>query len=247
MIMAFIANWPWPTIGKVATIGLGALTLAIVFYVNIVRPRRRRRRLKNPFDVYFVIPPNEHHECEYAIQDNEEHFVKKITLPAYSETIVDFSLQPRMFFSCTEIYIGCDDNPLGKKPYATQYNNRFIKEGEGKVVKPGPGSSHYIDKHHLYHATPWPRAFSVGMHFSAAFTIRTNEPGIYVLSLYFPGDEVRGVVDDLILDVEERPETTMRCLRPEHRRKACAKRNIKPRSNSNKLDRPSCPERPALN
>jgi hypothetical protein len=188
-----LATWPWSMVSAFAAIA----ALAVVAHVNILRPLLRRKKSEKPVKTRCLIPSTRHHECDFAEQDAEEHIVETITLPSNSEAVVDFWFQPRLFFSTNEINLGCEGD-RAKIPYATQYFNRFIEEGEGKQIVPGPGNRHYIDKHHFYHLREGPRVWSRGSVVAMAFKFKTKAPGRY--------------------QFEDDPKSTMRCVSKKHRR-----------------------------
>jgi hypothetical protein len=219
-----IRDLPWPTIAAFASVA----TLIMVGWVNFGRPFRRRRKLRKPVIAEFVLPSAKHHACDFAEQDNREHLLKTIVLPAHSEVTVDLRFTPQLNFEGTEISMGCL-GAINRIPYATEYFNQFIKEGAGQQIKPGPGNRHYLDKHNYYHIRDNnPRRWTVGQCVSVALKIKTSGPGKYPVEVYFPGDEVEGKAEDLMIVVEDSPRTLMPCKDKQHRRSSCA-RGIKPR------------------
>jgi hypothetical protein len=76
----------------------------------------RRRKLKNPIKAQFVIPPVQHHGCDFVAQDSTEHITKTIVLRSNSEAIIDLRFEPRLFFSTSEISLGCEGD-VSKTPY----------------------------------------------------------------------------------------------------------------------------------
>jgi hypothetical protein len=178
--------------------------------------------LSDPVAAYFVIPRRADRACAFAEQDNEGHLLKAITVPAQSEVIVDLVLFPKLPFTSSEIYVGCEGaGDVRARPYATEYFNRFIEVGSGRSIKPGEGSTHYIDRDHLYHIKE-PMVWSVRSTRAIAFKMLTGEPGTYPFKLFFPGDAVEGVTADLLIRVEDCPTTRMHCVDPKHAHKPCA-------------------------
>jgi hypothetical protein len=159
-------------------------------YANIPRPAKRLRDLVKPIVAYFVIPSRTEHDCDFARQDGDYHLVNAITLPARSQVLIDLVMFPKLHFTSTEIYFGCEGGrDVRDRPYAVEYVNRFIEVGAGRAIKPGDGSSHYIDKHHFYH-TKELMQWSVGGARAVAFKIITNHPGRYPVRILLPGDVV---------------------------------------------------------
>jgi hypothetical protein len=131
------------------------IALAVIVQVNMVRPRLRRRRLRWPAEMWFIITKKTQHDCDFAIQDDQEHLVKTIVVQQDREVVIDFKYTHRLDLSISEIIIGC--NYGGNVPTPIEYLNRFVvagdgvKAGYGRHVIPGPGSFHYIDKYGFYH------------------------------------------------------------------------------------------------
>jgi hypothetical protein len=220
-----IKSFSWPMVAAF----VGIATFALVAWVNFGRPIRRRRKLQKSVIAEFLVPSAKHHTCEFAEQDNREHLLKTIVLPANSEVTVDLRFTPRLNFESTEVIMGCI-GATSKIPYATEYYNQFIKEGEGQRIKPGPGNRHYLDKHNYYHIRDnSPRRWSRRACVSIALKIKTRGPGQYPVELYFPGDEVEGKAEDLVIVVEDTPTILMLCTDKQHRRAVCA-HGIKPRA-----------------
>jgi hypothetical protein len=205
-VIAAVAPWPWPMIATF----VGVATLGAVLHVNFIRPIRRRRKLRQPVKSLFVIPARRHHGCDFASQNEDEHLLKTVVLPANSEIIVDLRFEPRVFFTNAEIVVGCEGDP-STVPHGTEYFNRFIEAGEGKQIVPGSGNLHYIDKHGFYHVRETPRQWSRGTFRAMAFKFKTQKPGKYQLDIYFMGDEVEGKSTNLQITVEDRPTTIMHC------------------------------------
>jgi hypothetical protein len=217
-----ISTWPWSMVSAFAAIaGLG-----ILVYVNFLRPLLRRQKLKEPVEAHFLIPAKKHHGCDFARQDEEEHVTKSITLPSNRDVIVDLRFKPRIFFSSSEIGLGCEGN-REDIPYAFEYFNRFIEDGDGQRVTPGPGNRHYVDKHHYYHLRESTRYWSRGTSVSFAFNFRTHAPGRYPLMVSFIGDEIEGNNYELMIIVEDNPQSIIRCVDAGHRNRSCA-RGIQP-------------------
>jgi hypothetical protein len=216
-LVGTVSTWPWSMISA----AIGAAALLILVHVNFLRPWRRRKKLKNPAIAHFVIPSNKHHGCDFAVQNEQEHLVKTIVVPAQGEILIDLRIQPRMAFVTSEISIGCEGE-VTETPFATEYLNRFIETGEGKHIIPGNGNRHYIDKYHFYHCRESQRQWSRGFVLSLAFKLKTRKSGRYVLDIYFVGDEVEGK-DQLTIIVEDKPKTVIRCVERKHKRMQCRK------------------------
>jgi hypothetical protein len=131
---------------------LSAATLFLVWYVNFFRPWRRRRRLRQPFDAYFLITSTGRFRLDYVQQNDREHYVKKLVVPPRKEVPIQIVLEPRVSFMQHELYFGCDEHLEDEqKPRATEYFVPFVREGvrgSGKPDEAHPG--HYTDYNGFY-------------------------------------------------------------------------------------------------
>jgi hypothetical protein len=75
-----IQTWPWP----IASAVFSATAVLLIGYVQIVRPWCRRLKLKRPFEAYFLITSLGRFPMNYVLQDDQEHFVKELVVPAHS-------------------------------------------------------------------------------------------------------------------------------------------------------------------
>jgi hypothetical protein len=208
---------------------LSVIVLLVIVHVNIIRPMRRRKALKRPVRAWFILPSTKHHGCDFAVQDDKEHSAKTIVLPPFTDILIDLSFFPKLFFTNSELVIGCGAED-GPRPI--EYHNRFVEQIEKQRIVPGPQNQHYTDKHGFYHYKDSPpRAWSRGTHRAVAFKFRTQKPGRYPVTIFFIGDEVEGENSELTIVVESSPKTAMKCVRPEHKKQSCASRGIKPLEN----------------
>jgi hypothetical protein len=213
-----VTAWPWSMVAAI----FGIAAFSVLIWVNFIRPHLRRRRVRRPGNVFFIVPAKEHHGCDYAIQDDCEHHISTIVLPANTVVTVDMIFQTSVYFNFAELSFGCD-GVLTEKPYAIEYLNRFVEIGDGKNVIPGKGNKHYIDKYHYYHLRDEPRHMSVGVTRALAFKIKTGAPGSYRAHVFFFGDEVEAEASNILMLVEETPNSSMQCVCVGHRRLSCAK------------------------
>ena len=83
--------------------------VSLIGYTQIIRPWRRRRKLKRPFKAHFVITSVDRFTLNYVQQDYREHFVKELVVPPNSEIPIQILLEPKLSFLEREIYFGCTD------------------------------------------------------------------------------------------------------------------------------------------
>ena len=91
---AAIQTWPWPTI-------LGFVTVSLIVSLQILKPWRRRSRLKRPFKARFVITARGRFSLSYIVQDDRDHFVKELVVPANSQIPIQIALEPKLSLSAT--------------------------------------------------------------------------------------------------------------------------------------------------
>ena len=219
-----IPIWPW----SMAAALLSLVSVSILVWVNFIRPGRRRRLLRSPFDAHFIIHNKRHpYACDYAVQDDYNHAIKEIVVSVNSKIVVDLVMQSKTDFQCTEFYVGCDGE-FAAKPRAIEYFNRFVRQGRAQRVVPGQdGTNDYTDVYDYYHRAQ-PRTFSAGTPIAVAFNIETRSPGGYPFNINVVGTESRGEVRGLWITVEDHPVTPMRCTLPEHRELSCANIGVVP-------------------
>jgi hypothetical protein len=208
-IMAKLADWPWEMIAAF----LSAAVLVLYLAVEFIRPHVRRRKLKRPCNVQFVIHPTREGHSDYAIQDDNWHFAKEITLPPASDFHVEIMLRPRLNFVESEFAFGCsDDSPLDadKKPFATGYINSFIVRGK-KSATPEEDENHYTDRHGFYHIRRSFAQRSVGQDFIVGLKLRTRAVGVFKVEVWLTTEEKQGIDRNLTIRVEEPPKTLVKC------------------------------------
>jgi len=197
----------WTIIGAIASVSV----LGLYIFVEFIRPRMRRYKLKHPCDVTFVIPPQRTSQiCEFAVLDDQWHFTREITAPPHSDIHIELRLVPRLNFTQSEFAFGCDgDKNLDTKPFAVEYFNSFIDKGK-KVASPESNEHHYTDRHQYYHITG-NRQRSVGQHFIVGLVVRTREPGTYKADIETTTEEMQGM-HRLVIRVEQPQKTPMKCV-----------------------------------
>jgi hypothetical protein len=148
---AVLTEGPWSITGAVAAI-IGAV-MVIVFgvYEFVWQPMRRRRRLKRPVKAWFHIPSLTQRRISYAAQDNRPHFVEELILAANSVTEVEFLFIPSLTFLSSEIYFGCDDGDVTKRPIIQSYRILFLERGIAEESPETHPETNWADEHKLYH------------------------------------------------------------------------------------------------
>jgi hypothetical protein len=215
-ISAMWAALDWPMVSAL----LGAATISLVWYTQIFRPWRRRRRLRRPFDAHFLITAADQFSLDYVQQNNREHYVKKLVVPPNREIPIQIVLVPRVSFMQHELYFGCDESLMDEnKPRATEWFVPFVREGVRKSGKPDaehPG--HYTDTNGFYHVRE--NYLYTADCRVIGFKLLTGRPGTFRAQVYTVTDDVRGRAD-LKIKVQEPPKTKMRCYRKWHRIQLC--------------------------
>jgi hypothetical protein len=191
-------------------------TLLLIVYVQIIRPRRRRRKLRRPFHAYFLITSRGRFPLDYVHQDDQEHYVKELVVPPHSEIPIQIALEPKISFLQHELYFGCDEHLVNEdKPRATEWFVPFVREGVRRLGKPGaehPG--HYTDYNGFYHVREkylYTKDTRV-----IGFKLLTRACGTYPAQVYTVTDDERGRAD-LVIRVEHSATTKMRCYMKGHR------------------------------
>jgi hypothetical protein len=212
-VWAEMNTWSWSTI-------FSAGAFFLVLYTGIFRPWLRRRKLRRPFDAYFVITSPGRFQLSYVQQDDREHYVKKLVVPPHTEIPIQIVLHPRVSFMERELYFGCGEHLVdAEKPRATEWFVPFIREGVRRSGKPDdahPG--HYTDYNGFYHVR---EDYLYTMDARViGFKLLTGRTGTYWAQVYTVTDDVRGRAD-LVIKVQEPAKTKMRCYRKWHRIRLC--------------------------
>jgi hypothetical protein len=212
-VLATIKAWQWPIISALISaisLLLSVATLSLIVCLQIVRPWRRRRKLRRPFDAYFSIPLIDRVALNYVQQDDCEHYVKELVVPPNSKIPIQIVLAPKLSFLEREIYFGCGENVVdSEKPRATESLVPFVVKGVRKSGKPDadhPG--HYIDYNGFYHVRE--DVLYTNDTRVIGFMLVTRATGTYPAQVYTVTDEVRGQAD-LTIRVEHPAKTKMRC------------------------------------
>jgi hypothetical protein len=199
----------------VAAAILAGATLVAYLVVEVGLRAFRRSRLKHPCDVYFnIMRPNEG-EVVYVRREGKSHHLKELVLPPNCEVEIELIYLPRLEFIESEIAFGCEvEDPEGK-PYAVECFSRFSMPGKGKDRwVPGVDEGHTLTRHKFYQIIR-NRARNTGTHRIVGFKFRTERVGVWPMKLFFMTPEVEGEAD-LIVRVEDRPTTSMKCYVKEH-------------------------------
>jgi hypothetical protein len=218
-----VPEGPWAIGGAIAaTIAAVVATLSAA-YEFLVRPTRRRHKLKRPCVARFTISSSEQRIISYAVQDKHEHHVEELTLAAHSEFEIEVLYWSKIDFAVSEIYFGCgeqDYHDLEGKPIIKSHCNLFIERGTKEESPETHPETNATDRHKFYHIKNL-RVVAKNETYSLGFKIQTHEPGKYDFNLFFVGEEVGRLKNKLVIRVEERPVTRMRCVLAEHRWAGC--------------------------
>ena len=168
---------------------LPSLVVVIVGWTQIVRPRVRHYRMRNPFDVYFRIDDSGKGPLERRARSNlsaqlQINRVARITHLEH-EFIIGF------------------DGEQDKKPRVVGTENQFVKWGSMRSVSPDTNDDHYIDDKDNYHIRG-DRQLIRGNTYSSGFVVEARAPGRYPLNIRTINDtgETKPK-QELVLIVEE--------------------------------------------
>lgn len=142
----------------------------------------RQIKLRNPVEIYFLIPRIDMCRLNYVEQDDTEHLTKKIILPQNKKCLVLLWIRPKINYHQTDLYFGCDGS-IYKKPMPLSYFNPFIKEGKHKKGKPRENPDHYLDWWLYYHMQQQKDRIK-DEKYVAGFIIQTREPGEYTTKVF---------------------------------------------------------------
>jgi len=210
LLMA-LKDWPWPMISAL----LAGAVLLISLWANFLSAPIRRLRLKKPARAYFHIRSvqDNREPLGYVMQNDHAHNVKEIVLPADAEIEVEVSYYPKMPFNVQAWVFGIDGE-LGIKPTIVKKLDPFVAKRVSE--KEDPYVRDLWDRKGNYHSIPPTTGRSVGSCYTTAFLLHTHQSGVYKAWLGFLTDEVDGTLGDLVIRVEDKPSTVMRCKDRKH-------------------------------
>lgn len=221
-----IEEGPWTIWGAKAAIGgafVALATLIIVagqaFYLPKRQLKKRREELRNPVDIYFLIPPKAQRLIDYAIQNDLEHWLDELTIPPFSTTVIELRIAPRTTFTTRVLQFGCSDaegNEDAHPPKPIEVDRVYMKQGLDKIGKPGETPGHSINSRDHYEVRE-------DMYWNAetvivrGLKIQTGPPGTYNLIVTFFGNEFVAAKElELVLRVDDKPSLNLICINPDH-------------------------------
>jgi len=185
----------------------GAMLLLYIFW-EPVRHFYRNRKLKKPCKVYFIIRSADSWTSDYAIQDDYDHHLNEIVVPANSQVNIEIMYEPLVHFYEQEISFGCPGNN-DLKPFVEKQFTKYVEQPAKSSWVHGE-DGHYRDIHKFWHA-PRKKSRNVGSHFVVGFELKVRAAGRYKAILSFLTDEIEGNAE-LFITVEDKPTTKMRCF-----------------------------------
>jgi hypothetical protein len=151
-ILGMISSFPWNMIGTIIA------ATVLVFAVLEFRRRRkqdslereRKEKLKDPFEIHFLIPTVTDYKVDYYPQDNGIHLPDELVLPSNSEKDVMIRMVPRLDLVLNELRFGCIGE-IESKPEPLYHFDPYVKEGLRRETHPKTDKNHYKDWKNYYH------------------------------------------------------------------------------------------------
>jgi hypothetical protein len=217
-IVPVVMEGPWTIVGAIA-----AIVAAIGVIVSGARVIWRRHRLKTPCKAWFSIPSLDQRTINYAVQDHREHYVEEMVLSTNSEVEIEILYRSSISFGVSAIYFGCNeqnDLDLDTKPIIKSIRSSFIERGTAEESPETRPDTNLTDRHKYYHIRR-PKSIARTETYPLGFKIQTRKAGKYRFRLFFSGEEVGTIKNNLFIIVEEKVTTRMRCTSPKHRWTGC--------------------------
>ncbi len=217
-ILAVEFEGPWAITGAIAAVIAAVVVIASTGYEFIIAPWRQRHQLKHPCDAWFFVPALNQRPNLYAKQDEAEHLIREITLPANAECAVELIYTPSIDFGVSEIYFGCeaqDNFMIATKPIINSYFAPFIERGNSKESPESHPDTNVTDHHKFYHIKKQ-KHLARNEPYVLGFVMQTRQTGRYEFRIYFAGQEVGQTLHKMFIRVENNPITKMRCVHPAH-------------------------------
>lgn len=180
--------FPWNMLSTIiaatsAIIAATVLVFAVLSYRRVKRQdaldSERKERLKDPFEVHFLIPNAMEHKVSYYQQDSEEHHVDELRLSSNSEVDIVVWMKPRLNIVLSQLQFGCIGPDNDAKPEPLYYFNWWVKEGPRKKITPEDDKGQYRDITNYYHIMYYDRAMPKDEIHLPGLRIRTKKKGTY--------------------------------------------------------------------
>ena len=192
--------WDWPKVSALAALTV----LAISLWVNFLSPFLRKRRLKKPVEAYFHVKALNKGNLGWVIQDDIDHNVKEICLPANAIVEIEVAYYPKISFNVDETVFQCEGE-FELKPTVEEPLRPFVLRGDFKEAE------FYWNRHGGFHYASRYRSRAADSCYTKGFRLRTRAPGVYKTWLGFLTDGQDCDAKDLVIRVEEKPKTRMPC------------------------------------
>jgi hypothetical protein len=195
---------PWTIFGAIAA----AVAAAAGFFSISLQPRSRRNALKEPCIAWFEIARSSQRLVSYAEQDDREHSVFELTLPANSIVEIEILYRSKISFLASEIYLGCGDQDyrdLDKKPLVNSICYPLIEVGTTKETPQSNSETNAIDRHKFYHLRRQ-KNITVEETYSLGCELNTRDPGQYKFQVFFVGEEIGRLRNKLYATCHIRPK-----------------------------------------
>lgn len=141
--------------------------------------------MKITADVCFLVPPASIYPVNYFHQDEHEHHLDRLDLPAHSDAYMQFRFDIKTSFKQHSFM--CIFKGNGKKPEIINWHSIFVKDGV-KEKFPGKPESHFIDWHGGYHINEIKQQ-TADIVWVMGFNIQTHDPGDYTVTCHILGED----------------------------------------------------------
>jgi hypothetical protein len=201
IILGAQTNWP------VASVCIGALILLVSIYINFMKPWWRNYRVKHPGKIHLLITAAHLADIHYAKQNDQEHRIKELVLPAHREAYVQLLMpSPKITLHLTGLSFGFQGNN-NEKPEPLKYAPLFMP-GRERIPKGPEGDQ--IDFHRYYQmkVDSW---INQREPYTIGFLVQTKDPGAFRAELILRSTE--GVAYSFYkVKVESSPFSSMICI-----------------------------------
>jgi hypothetical protein len=188
-LLASVLSWPWNMIS-----GIAAVSVLIIAVVDLLyrwyKRKARSKLLKTPFETHFLIPAKARHDLGYGKQNEKEHHVDTLTLPANSVSDILVWARSNVDLEVDEISLGCEGSVL--KPEPLSWINYFVARGKSREFDPDSDPDHYVDWWGHYHVRNVGAKLTKGDVRVLGLKMKVKDKGVFPFKIIFHSPEGEG-------------------------------------------------------
>ncbi len=187
---------------------IGFVAISLTTYINFYRPRRERRKLEDPVEVYCMVPKISRYKLNWVIQDGRDHHLQTtITLPSHCECAIQFCFKPKTKFKIPRLQFGFGVDQGDLAPTVLRYLNQNIVSGP---LRNSPVSTATMNTSiHGFLEIQGEMEHAKGAWFDHGYVVQTHGPGKFNAYFMMGPEALKHYFFEVL--VEDNPSTVMQC------------------------------------